>query len=179
MSALILQNPVISQQVTLWSQQGSTVIMGNLLVVPLQTSILYVQPVYMSSNTNPLPVLQKVIVATPSQIVWGDTLQAALTSLVSGGGQSPGASPSPGTTSGASPSPSVISTPGSTPTAGPSFTLSGTAQQLIAEANQHYEAAQQALRNGDLATYQQEMNIVGQILAQLQTMLGTPAPSGQ
>jgi uncharacterized membrane protein (UPF0182 family) len=75
MSALILQNPVVSQQVTLWSQQGSTVIMGNLLVVPLQDSILYVQPVYMSSNTNPLPVLQKVIVATPSQIVWGDTLQ--------------------------------------------------------------------------------------------------------
>jgi uncharacterized membrane protein (UPF0182 family) len=179
MSALILQNPVISQQVTLWSQQGSTVIMGNLLVVPLQTSILYVQPVYMSSNTNPLPVLQKVIVATPSQIVWGDTLAAALTSLVNGAGQAPGGSPAPGSTPTASPTPSATSTPGGSPTAAPSFTLNGTAQELIAEANQHYELAQQALRNGDLATYQKEMNIVGQILAQLQTVVGTPAPSGR
>jgi hypothetical protein len=178
MSALILQNPVISQQVTLWSQQGSTVIMGNLLVVPLQDSILYVQPVYMSSNSNPLPVLQKVIVATPSQIVWDDTLQGALTALVSGNGQSPGTSPSPGPTSGASPSPSVAPTSGGTPTATPSFTLNGTTQQLIDEANQHYELAQQDLRNGDLATYQQEMNVVGQILAQLQNVVGTPAPSG-
>jgi uncharacterized membrane protein (UPF0182 family) len=180
MSALILQNPVISQQVTLWSQQGSTVIMGNLLVVPLQDSILYVQPVYMSSNSNPLPVLQKVIVATPSQIVWGDTLQEALTALVSGNGQSPGSSASPGTSSGSSPSPSIAPTQsGGAPTAGPSVTLSGTAQQLIAEANQHYNLAQQALRNGDLATYQSEMNIVGQILSQLQTVVGTPAPTGK
>jgi uncharacterized membrane protein (UPF0182 family) len=179
MSALILQNPVISQQVTLWSQQGSTVIMGNLLVVPLQDSILYVQPVYMSSNSNPLPVLQKVIVATPSQIVWGDTLQGALTALVSGNGQSPGSSPSPGTSSGSSPSPSIAPTPsGGAPTAGPSIAVGGSTQQLIAEANQHYALAQQALRNGDLATYQSEMNIVGQILSQLQTVVGTPAPSG-
>ena len=49
----------------------------------------------------------------------------------------------------------------------------------MAQANAHYEAAQQALRNGDLATYQKEMNIVGQLLTQLQGQLGTPAPSGQ
>jgi hypothetical protein len=57
-------------------------------------------------------------------------------------------------------------------------TLSGSAQQLIAEANAHYEAAQTALHNGDLATYQKEMNIVGQLLAQIQNVVGTPAPSG-
>ena len=56
--------------------------------------------------------------------------------------------------------------------------MGGSTQQLIAEANQHYALAQQALRNGDLATYQSEMNIVGQILSQLQTVVGTPAPSG-
>jgi hypothetical protein len=150
--------------------------MGNLLVVPLQDSILYVQPVYMSSNTNPLPVLQKVIVATPAQIVWGDTLQAALTALVSGGGQAPGGSPAPGSSPGATPSPGVTSTPAGSPTPGPSVTLSGTAQQLIAQANQHYLAAQQALNNHDLGTYQKEMDIVGQILTQLQNVLGTPVP---
>jgi hypothetical protein len=160
---------------TLWGQQGSTVTMGNLLVVPMQESILYVQPVYMSSNTNPLPVLQKVIVATPSQIVWGDTLEAALTQLVTGGGTAPGGSPSPGT----SPSPSATATPAGSPTVAPTIPINGTVQDLIAAANQHYEAAQQALRNGDLATYQKEMNTVGQLLIQIQTMLGTPAPSGQ
>lgn len=176
MSALIMQNPIISQQLTLWSQQGSTVTMGNLLVVPLQKSIMYVQPVYMASNTNPLPVLQRVIVATPSQIVWGDTLTDALSSLVSGGGQAPGASPAPGTSPGATPAPGATSTPGAVPSAGPSLPVNATAQQLIAAANQHYVLAQQALRNGDLATYQKEMNTVGQILAQLQSLLGTPAP---
>ena len=176
MSALILQNPVISQQVTLWSQQGSTVIMGNLLVVPLHDSILYVQPVYMSSTSNPLPVLQKVIVATPSAIVWGDTLQAALTQLISGNGQTPGTSPSPGTSPGVSPSPGVTPVPGTTPSPGPTVPANATNQQLIASASQHYAAAQAALRNGDLATYQKEMDIVGQIIAQLQTQLGTPAP---
>ncbi len=59
----------------------------------------------------------------------------------------------------------------------PSFNLSGNAQDLIAQANAHYQAAQTALHNGDLATYQQEMNTVGQLLAQLQKVVGTPAPS--
>jgi uncharacterized membrane protein (UPF0182 family) len=174
MQTLIRQNPVISERLTLWGTQGSTVIMGNLLVVPMQESILYVQPVYMSSSTNPLPVLQKVIVATPSQIVWGDTLEEALTALVSGGGTAPGGSPSPGT----SPTPGATATPAGSPSAAPTFPINGTAQDLIAAANQHFDAAQQALRNGDLATYQKEMNTVGQIVAQLQTVLGTPAPSG-
>ena len=55
--------------------------------------------------------------------------------------------------------------------------LSGTAQQLIAQADQHYQAAQTALRAGDLGTYQKEMDVVGQLLTQLQTVLGTPAPT--
>jgi uncharacterized membrane protein (UPF0182 family) len=175
MSALILQNPVISQQITLWGQQGSSVIMGNLLVVPMQNSLLYVQPVYMSSQTNPLPVLQKVVVATPSQIVWGDTLQEALVQLVSGGG-TPTPTPAPSGSAGASPSPSV--TTGPTPTPGASLSLppNPTTQQLIAAANEHYQAAQRDLRNGDLAGYQHEMDQVGQILSVLQSLLGTPLP---
>ncbi len=176
MSALILQNPVISQQITLWGQQGSTVIMGNLLVVPLQDSLLYVQPVYMSSNTNPLPVLQKVVVATPSQIVWGDTLQDALNQLVSGNGTGPTPTPTPGSSGNPTPTPGVSATPTISPSTGPTLPPNATTQQLIAEASHHYDLAQQALRNGDLATYQKEMDTVGQLLSQLQTLVGTPAP---
>jgi hypothetical protein len=76
------------------------------------------------------------------------------------------------------PSPSAKATAAGSPTALPSVSLSGNAQQLISEASAHYAAAQQALHNGDLATYQKEMNVVGQLLTQLQNVLGTPAPSG-
>jgi uncharacterized protein len=147
--------------------------MGNMLVVPLQDSILYVQPVYMQAVNNPLPVFQKVIVASsPSSIVWGDTLQDALTQLVASSGPSPTPTPTPNPSG--TPAPSVA--PTATPTAGPTLPPNATTQQLIAEASRHYELAQQALRNGDLATYQKEMNTVGQILIQLQTLVGTPAP---
>jgi hypothetical protein len=59
----------------------------------------------------------------------------------------------------------------------PSLNLGGNAQQLIAEANAHYQAALEALKAGDLGKYQSEMNIVGQILGQLQQVAGTPAPT--
>jgi uncharacterized membrane protein (UPF0182 family) len=168
---LIAQNPDISQQISLWAQGGSQVILGNLLVIPLQDSLLYIEPVYLVSTSNPIPVFQRVVVATPSQVVWGSSLQDALNQIYAGqGAVSPSGSPSPG----ASPSPSASGTAAS-PT--PQTSFSTDVQELIAEANQHYEAAQAALRNGDLATYQAEMNKVGQLLSQLETLLGTPAPS--
>ena len=180
--ALIAQNPSISQQITLWGQVGSKVILGNLLVIPLQTSLMYIEPVYLQASTNGLPVFQKVILGTPSQIVWGNTLADALNQIYAGQGAT-GAAPgsSPGTSPSSAPAtgPTSTATPAGTPAALPSVSLSGTAQQLVAQANAHYDAAQQALRNGDLATYQKEMNIVGQLLTQLQGQLGTPAPSGQ
>ena len=173
MQSLVQANKEISRDLTLWSTQGSTVTMGNLLVVPLQQSILYVQPVYVQSANNPLPVLQKVVVASPGQVVWGDTLEDALKQLVAGGGAIPSASPSPGV----SPSPGPTATPGATP--GTSIPANATAQELIALAQQHFDAAEQALRAGDLGRYQAEMEAAGQIIQRLGELLGTPAPSGQ
>ena len=180
--ALIAQNKDISQQITLWGQVGSQVILGNLLVIPLQDSLLYIEPVYLKASSNGLPVFQKVIVGTPTQIVWGNTLQDALNQIYAGQGTAAGGTPAPG--SSATPVPSATSAgPTATPTqAGtpaplPSISLSGNAQDLIAQANAHYQAAQTALHNGDLATYQKEMNIVGQLLAQLEVVVGTPVPS--
>jgi hypothetical protein len=174
--ALIAQNKDISQQITLWGQVGSQVILGNLLVIPLQDSLLYIEPVYLKASNNGLPVFQKVIVGTPTQIVWGSTLQESLNQIYQGaGGTGPGGSPAPG--SSATPAPTATPTQAGAPTPLPSVSLSGSAQDLIAQANAHYAAAQTALRNGDLATYQKEMNIVGQLLTQLQTVVGTPVPS--
>jgi uncharacterized membrane protein (UPF0182 family) len=181
MESLIAQNSTISGQITLWNTAGSKVTLGNLLVIPLKDSLLYVEPVYLAASSNALPTFQKVVVTNGSTIVWGNTLQDALTQLyaaqIAGGGGS--------TTPGGSPSPSPSISPGPTATPGPTVTpgasgtpLSADAQTLIAQASQHYQAAQVALHNGDLATYQKEMDIVGQLLAQLQTVVGTPAPSG-
>jgi len=178
--SLIAQNRDISQQITLWGQVNSSVIMGNLLVIPLQDSLLYIQPVYLQAANNPLPVFQKVIVGTPTQIVWADNLQGALNQIYAGQGTTaPGGSAPPGAT--VTPGPSSAATPAASstgsPTPLPSIVLSGTAQQLIAQADQHYQAAQAALRAGDLGTYQKEMDIVGTLLTQLQTVIGTPAPT--
>jgi len=185
MEGLIASNDKISPDISLWAQGGSQVILGNLLVIPLQNSLLYIEPVYIVSTQNPIPVFQRVIVGTvgpPSQVVWAASLQDALNLIYAGQGAtgptssaSPGAPASPGTS--APPSPTATSTSAGSPTPLPSVTLSGTAQQLIAQADQHYQAAQAALRAGDLGTYQKEMDIVGQLLTQLQTVIGTPAPS--
>ena len=175
MQSLVQANKEISKDLTLWSTQGSTVTMGNLLVVPLQQSILYIQPVYVQSANNPLPVLQKVVIASPGQVVWGDTLEDALKQLVAGAGTIPSASPSPSTTPGATPTPSA------TTSVIPGFSIppGATVQDLIALANQHYLLALQAYDSHDLGTYQKENEIVGQILKRLGEMSGTPAPSGQ
>ena len=190
--AFIAQNKDISQQITLWGQVGSKVILGNLLVVPLQdvdghNELLYVEPVYLQASSNGLPIFQKVILATQTQVVWGNTLEDALNQIYAGQGTTTsGGTPSPGAsaTPSALPSPSATSTPTATPAATgtpsalPSVSLTGNAQELIAEANAHFQAAQAAAGRGDWTTYGKEMQIVSELLAQLQQLEGTPAPSG-
>ena len=75
-------NPDISREMTLWGQRGSTVIRGNILVVPIENSILYIEPVYISSGQDSaLPEMKQVIVAYSDKIVMKQTLGEALTAL--------------------------------------------------------------------------------------------------
>jgi uncharacterized membrane protein (UPF0182 family) len=163
--AAINQDPTISSQRTLWGQQGSTVIFGNLLTVPIGNSLLYVQPLYLQSSQTQLPQIQRIIVfyrspsATPDlpsgqqqNVVMAQTLGEALTSIFGGTGSQPG---SGGTT------PPTTTPPTTTPT-------SPTVTQLIAQANAEYAAAQAALRAGDLSTFAQDIDALGKILTQLQ-----------
>jgi uncharacterized membrane protein (UPF0182 family) len=158
--AAINQDPTISSQRTLWGQQGSTVIFGNLLTVPIGNSLLYVQPLYLQSLQTQLPQIQRIIVfyrspsATPDlpsgqqqSVVMAETLGEALTSIFGGTGTQPG---SGGTT----PPTTTPTTPG--------------VAQLIAQANAEYAAAQAALRAGDLSTFAQDIDALGRILTQLQ-----------
>ena len=173
--AQISADPVISSQFTLWSQAGSTVIRGNLIVVPVGDSLIYLQPVYLQATSAKFPAFQKIIVASPTTIVWGDTLTEALNALLRDQDGGPGPSPTPGPTSGPSASPGPTQTPGAEPTP-----PSGDVAALIAFANQHFELAQQALRDGDFARYGAEIELVEQALQQLEELSGgatTPSPA--
>jgi len=79
--ALINQDPVISQQISLWNRQGSGVIQGNLLVIPIERSLLYVEPLYLEAEKNSLPTLIRVVVAYNNRIVMAATLEEALSAI--------------------------------------------------------------------------------------------------
>ena len=76
--ARINQDPIISQQISLWNRQGSRVIQGNLLIVPIEQSLLYVEPIYLEATQNSLPTLVRVVVAYENRIIMAQTLEQAL-----------------------------------------------------------------------------------------------------
>lgn len=177
--ALIDQTPEISSQFSLWDQAGSNVVRGNLIVIPVRDSLLYLQPVYLKSTGSSFPAFQRIIVASPQKVVWASTLTDALNMLLAGG-PTPGPSPGPGQSPGPTPSasPGASSTPA--PSTGP---IPADVSGLIAYANSHFEAAQAALRAGDFARYGQEIELVRQALARLSVLTGSapasavPSPS--
>jgi uncharacterized protein len=140
--ANIDQAPLIKSQFALLNAPGSSVIRGNLLVLPIETSLLYIEPVYLEATNVAKPQLKKVIVATGQNVVMEDTLDKALAALL---GQA-----------------TPTTTPGGTTTP-----PSGTVAQLIAQAKAHYDAAQQDLKNGDFTNYAKEIQTLGSILQQL------------
>ncbi len=79
--ALINQDPVISQQISLWNREGSRAIQGNLLVIPIEQSLLYVEPLYLEAERNSLPTLARVIVVYENKIIMADNLSDALTAV--------------------------------------------------------------------------------------------------
>ncbi|HLW60516.1 MAG TPA: UPF0182 family protein [bacterium] len=164
--ARINQDPVISSQLTLWNQQGSQVIRGNLLVVPVSDALLYIEPLYLQAAGSALPELKRVIVAYGARIAMEPTLEASLGRIfgtpVEGPPPPPGASAQP--TGPAPPS-------GPQPAGGPGETR---AAALVAEANADYARAQAALRSGDFAAYGREIDALGRVLAELKRETSAP-----
>jgi uncharacterized protein len=79
--ARINQDPVISQRISLWNRQGSRAVQGNLLVIPIERSLLYVEPLYLEAEQNQLPTLVQVVVAYRDRIVMANTLKKALEAI--------------------------------------------------------------------------------------------------
>jgi uncharacterized membrane protein (UPF0182 family) len=83
-AARINQDQTISKDLTLWNQQGSKVIKGQMLVLPMGEQFLYVEPIYIQASNAPMPELKKVAVGLGSLIGYGNTYAEALSQL--GGG---------------------------------------------------------------------------------------------
>jgi len=159
------QDPGISQQLTLWDQGGSKVIRGTLLVIPVENSVLYVEPLYLAAQAGGgLPQLKRVIVSYSDSVVMEPTLDAALSRIFEG---------AVSTSSGEGARNVSLSAQGSQPGAANIGPLVRDLQSSIREANQHYERAQQLLKQGDWAGYGEEIKKLGEVLKHLPA--GIPA----
>ncbi|HYR88854.1 MAG TPA: UPF0182 family protein [Terriglobia bacterium] len=92
--ARIDQDPQLSSQLTLWNQQGSTVIRGNLLVIPLDDVLLFVEPMYLQAERSPMPELRLVVLATQDRLAYAPRFAEALSQLLAGRITAPAAAPS-------------------------------------------------------------------------------------
>jgi hypothetical protein len=147
-AARINQDQVIAPQITLWNQQGSEVIQGTLLVIPVEEALLYIRPLYLRSAGGRIPELKRVIVAYQTQIVMEETLEAALDRLFPREGRPGPAAP---------PAPAGAAQPAAPAEAG----------ALAAQAHAHYRRALQAQRDGDWALYGEEIKRLGELLERM------------
>ena len=155
----------IRQQLTLLAGGGgATVIRGNLLVLPVGSSFIYVKPLFIQATQGKIPELQRIILATQDKVVMAESFEKALDALFTG--TTPGVAPSPTPTPGASASPRPSGAP--TPTPGASQTIS----QLVKQASDHYVQAQEALRRGDFTEYGRLIALLQDDLAKLRAATG-------
>lgn len=146
----IEQNDEFSAQFTLWRGQGSTVLLGDMLVVPIDDAIIYVQPVYLEAQAGGRPQLRRVVVVYGDRVEWDDTLDGALAEVFGSGTGEPPDEGEP----------------------------SGDVQALLEQAAETFELARAALAEGDLGRYQdlveEAERLVEQALSQVQ-----PAPEAR
>jgi uncharacterized membrane protein (UPF0182 family) len=151
-AATMQQDQDVSQLQTLLGQQGSNLIYGNLILVPINQSLLYVRPVYTEAESTSIPELKKVIVSFDGNVAVKDTLEQALAALFGNapdtGEQEPG-----------------------TPTT-PTTPSTDTVAQLLSKAVQSFTDADTALKNGDLGTYQDKVKEGQAYVKQAQALSG-------
>ena len=155
-AARISQDQVIAPQITLWNQQGSEVIQGTLLVIPIEESLIYIRPLYLKAAGGSIPELKRVIVGYQNQIVMDETLDGALEQIFPGGGRRP--APSSRTVS-------AGAAPGSADA--PVEAVSDDVAALAAQARTHYQRALQAQRDGNWALYGDEIRRLGEVLERM------------
>lgn len=140
------QNTEISQLLTLWSQRGSRVIRGNLLVIPIDNSILYVEPLYLQAETSELPELKRVIVSYGDRVVMARTLDLALEGIFKG-------------------ELDLVDDGGITEP--DEEVIPGTLQELASRAFELYTLSQESLKEGNWSEYGRLLEELQEVLQQL------------
>ncbi|MBR0833832.1 UPF0182 family protein [Bradyrhizobium manausense] len=147
--ARIHQNTEISQQISLWNQMGSRVIRGNLLVIPIENSILYVSPLYLRAEQGHLPELKRVIAAYGEHVVMKETLAEALSALFVDDGPAPA------------------------PAATAESPSDGSAARRAQQALDHYNQAMERLKSGDWTGFGKEIGVMRGILEDIRGQSGS------
>jgi uncharacterized membrane protein (UPF0182 family) len=159
-NAIINTTPEISSKLTLLNQQGSEIIQGSMLLIPVEQSLLYIRPLYIQgTGATKLPEFKFVVVVYAGRAVIGESLPAALAQLF------PDLGPAPPPGGG-----------GTTPPdggGGPPADVTG----LLAQAETAYNDAQTALKGGDLAGYQKAVDRVAELIRQAKALNGVPVTS--
>jgi uncharacterized membrane protein (UPF0182 family) len=165
--ARIDQDPEISAQLSLWNQRGSRVIRGNLIVIPMGNSFLYVEPIYLLAEASELPELKRIIVASGNRIAMRETLSEALLALVldqssvvvvdEEGAEAEASGESTSTQPQSEAPPSTVVDPD--------------LEALINSANARFEAAEEAQREGDWAAYGRELEALQEELQKLMELI--------
>jgi len=138
------QDPVISQQLSLWKQAGSEVIRGNLLIIPIEGSLLYVEPLYLQATNLKIPQVKRVVVVYGQRVVMDPTLDGALAQIFAG-------------------APAAAAAAAQQAQAQPPPTQANLSQQAL----DLYNKAVAAQKAGDWATYGQLLNQLNDVLKQL------------
>jgi len=140
------QDGTISEQFTLWDNQGSKVIKGDLLVVPIEDALMYIQPIFLEAEGGGIPEFRRVIVVYGDQVEWGETLDGAL-ELVFGAGTGNGTAEPP---------------------TGP---VGESVDELLDLAAAAFARAEEALIDGDLAGYQQAVDEAEQLIEEARALI--------
>jgi uncharacterized membrane protein (UPF0182 family) len=145
----IQQDTKITEQLALWSRGGSRVIRGNLLLIPLGESKLYVEPVFLQAEAGGLPELKRVIVATGEQVAMEESLMESIASVF--GVEAPSVPPEI-----------------ELPVVGEAVEMVEDIVGLVEQAQQHYQLAQQYLQSGNWTGYGEELGALKAVLDQLE-----------
>jgi uncharacterized membrane protein (UPF0182 family) len=151
--AYIDQKEEMSEQLSLWSQRGSSVLRGNLLAIPIKESMLYVEPIYLQAEEAAIPQLKRVVLAQGGRLEWGENLEDALAVMY-----------------GSAIRKRPLSAPSKVAEAAQEVTPigTGTSHELVRRAMDQYNRAEAFLRAGEWAKYGEEMKRLKETLQLLQ-----------
>jgi uncharacterized membrane protein (UPF0182 family) len=155
--AQILADPDVSKELTLFNQQGSTVIFGNLLTVPIEHSLLYVQPIFVQASQGAIPELRRVPVFFNNQLGYTASLADSIDQILNQTTEGPPA--------------------GGRPPPAPPQTPSTALARILQQQAEEYRRAQQALDRHDLGAYQQAIERLGRLIQQAQGLAEAPSSS--